>query len=66
MSLYSVKRVLVQLKDKNTNWCLGRDMDHLVNSAAELRQGGEQVNLGLMSHTCDTTLIIQETPGNEP
>ena len=31
MSLYNV-----QLKDKNTNWCLGRDMDHLVNSAAEL------------------------------
>ena len=40
MSLYSVKRVLVKLKVKNRNWCLKRDMDHLVNSASELRQGG--------------------------
>ena len=40
MSLYSMKRVLVELKVKNRHWCLGRDMDHLVNSAAELRQGG--------------------------
>ena len=25
---------------KNRNWCLRRDMDHLANSTAELRQGG--------------------------
>ena len=37
MSLYSVKSVFVQLKGKNRNWCLGRDMDHLANSTAELR-----------------------------
>ena len=41
MSLYSAKRVLIQFKSKNRNWCLGRDMDHLVDSAAELRQGGK-------------------------
>ena len=41
MSLYSVKRVLVQLKGKNGNWCSGRDMDHLANSTAELRHGGK-------------------------
>ena len=40
MSFDSVKRVLVQLKVKNRKWCLGRDMDHLVNSAAELPQDG--------------------------
>ena len=38
MSLYSVRKMLVQFKVKNRNLCLGRDMDHLVNSAAELRQ----------------------------
>ena len=37
MSLYSMKRV--QLKCENRNWCLGRDMDHPADSAAELRQG---------------------------
>ena len=40
MSLYSVKRVLVYLKVNSRNWCLERGMDHLVNSAAKLRQGG--------------------------
>ena len=28
------------VKVKNRNWCLGRDMDHLVNSASELCQSG--------------------------
>ena len=39
MSLYSVKRVIAWLKVKNGNWRLGRDMDHFVSSAAELRKG---------------------------
>ena len=30
-----------QLKGKNRNWYLGRDMDHLANRTAELRQGGK-------------------------
>ena len=46
MSLYSVKRVLVLLKGKNRNWCLGRDIDHLANSTAELRQGGKDWYVG--------------------
>ena len=30
----------------NRNWCLGRDMDHLADSAAELRQGGKDLYIG--------------------
>ena len=41
MSLYSVKRVLVLLKGKHRSWCSVRDMDHLANTATELRQGGK-------------------------
>ena len=43
MSLYRVKRelILLQGKKKKRNWCLGRHMDQLANSAAELRQGGK-------------------------
>ena len=46
MSLYIVKRVLVHLKGKNRNWCLGRDMDHLANRTAELREGGKNWYVG--------------------
>ena len=54
MSLYSVKRVLVSLKSKNRNWCLGRDMDHLANSTAELCQGGKNWYVGWQSFPMNT------------
>ena len=32
--------------NRNRDWCLGRDMDHLADSAAELRQGGKDWYIG--------------------
>ena len=46
MSLYSVKSVLISLKGKNRYWCLGRDMDHLADSTAELHQGWKDWYVG--------------------
>ena len=41
------ERVLVYLKDKNRGQYLGRDMNHLTNSIAELRQGWKVIGLSV-------------------
>ena len=46
MSLYSTKRVLVKLQDKNRSWYLVRDMDYLAKNTAELSQGRKDRYVG--------------------